>query len=194
MIDDFKPDNQLHDSKKLLLHCCCAVCAAYPFLQLKEMGYDVILYFYNPNIYPFSEDQRRLDELRKLAEKYSAKLIVEDGSYDYWLNLVKGFESEPEKGKRCEVCFKDRLEKAFLKANEIGCDFYTTTLSVSPHKNSKQIFEVAKLIDEKFDDKKLSFLEIDFKKKDGFRKTSKLADEYGFYRQEYCGCEFSIRK
>ena len=188
---------------KLLLHCCCAVCASYPFLQLKEMGYEVVLYFYNPNIYPNIEYQRRLEELKKLSEMYGAKLIIEEESYDYWLNLVKGMENEPEKGARCSICFKERLSRAVLCAIKENCEYITTTLTVSPHKNSKQIFECAdEVIDvilsqenrgeESY--KMPQFLKIDFKKQDGFKKTSKLADEYGFYRQEYCGCEFSVRK
>ena len=188
---------------KLLLHCCCAVCASYPFLQLKEMGYELVLYFYNPNIYPNVEYQRRLDELKKLSEMYGAKLIVEEESYDYWLNLVKGLENEPEKGARCSICFKERLSRAVLCAIKENCEYFTTTLTVSPHKNSKQIFEctdeVLKVIQSRENRgeepyKIPQFLKIDFKKQDGFKKTSKLADEYGFYRQEYCGCEFSVRK
>ena len=179
---------------KILLHCCCAVCASYPFLQLKELGYEIVLYFYNPNIHPKEEYQRRLDELKKLSEKYNAKLIIEETSYDYWLNLIKGLENEPEKGARCSVCFKERLSRAALTAMKENCDFFTTTLTVSPHKNSKQIFECANLaLAENISRTELKFLEIDFKKQDGYKKTSKLADEYGFYRQKYCGCEFSAR-
>lgn len=179
---------------KILLHACCAVCASYPVLQLQQMGYEVVLYFYNPNIYPDEEYQRRLEELKKLSQRYSIKLIIEETSYDYWLNLIKGFENEPEKRKRCSVCFKERLSKAVLAAIKEGCDYFTTTLTVSPHKNSKQVFEAAyNVLSEINIDNSLKFLEIDFKKKDGYKKTSKLADEYGFYRQKYCGCEFSIR-
>ena len=128
---------------KLLLHACCAVCASYPVLQLQQMGYEVILYFYNPNIYPYEEYQRRLDELKKLAVKYSVRLIIEETGYDYWLNLGKGMEKEPEKGARCSVCFKERLSKAVKMAIKEGCEYFTTTLTVSPHKNSKQVFEAA---------------------------------------------------
>lgn len=177
---------------KLLLHACCAVCASYPVLQLQNMGYEVVLYFYNPNIYPVEEYQRRLDELKKLSEKYNVKLIIEETSYDYWLDLIKGFEKEPEKGFRCSICFKERLSKAILMAVKEKCEYFTTTLTVSPHKNSKQVFEAAyKALEE--NNTPTKFLEIDFKKQDGYKKTSKLADEYGFYRQKYCGCEFSIR-
>ena len=180
---------------KLLLHACCAVCASYPVLQLQQIGYEVILYFYNPNIYPHEEYQRRLDELKKLAEKYSVRLIIEETDYDYWLKLVKGLENEPEKGARCSVCFKERLSKAVKMAFKEDCEYFTTTLTVSPHKNSKQVFEAAySALKESGKEESLKFLEIDFKKKDGYKKTSKLADEYGFYRQKHCGCEFSIRK
>ena len=193
---------------KLLLHACCAVCASYRVLQLKEMGYEVILYFYNPNIYPKEEYQRRLEELKKLSERYNVKLIIEETSYDYWLELIKGLEKEPEKGKRCSVCFKERLSKAVQAAIKEKCEYFTTTLTVSPHKNSKQIFEAAYSVcnsdiinnlplqasNENATIQNPKFLEIDFKKRDGFKKTSKLADEYGFYRQKHCGCKFSIRE
>ena len=177
---------------KLLLHVCCAVCASYPVLQLQEMGYDVVLYFYNPNIYPLEEYQRRLDELKKLAERYNVPLIIEETSYEYWLDLVKGLEKEPEKGARCSICFKERLSKAICMAIKEKCEYFTTTLTVSPHKNSKQIFEAAREVCKGFQNPP-ALLEIDFKKQDGYKKTSKLADEYGFYRQQYCGCEFSVR-
>ena len=179
---------------KLLLHACCAVCASYPVLQLQQMGYEVILYFYNPNIYPAEEYQRRLDELKKLAKRYKVKLIIEETGYDYWLKLVKGLETEPEKGSRCTVCFKERLSKVVLAAQKEGCEYFTTTLTVSPHKNSKQVFDAAYEVLKENSEEIIKFLEIDFKKKDGYKKTSELADKYGFYRQKYCGCEFSVRK
>ena len=179
---------------KLLLHACCAVCASYPVLQLQEMGYEVILYFYNPNIYPQEEYQRRLDELKKLAKIYDVPLIIEETGYDYWLNIVKGMENEPEKGSRCSVCFKERLYKTVRMAIKEDCEYFTTTLTVSPHKNSLQVFEAARsVLKESGSEDTLNFVEIDFKKKDGYKKTSKLADNYGFYRQKHCGCEFSIR-
>lgn len=176
---------------KVLLHACCAVCASHPYFLLKELGYDVAIYFYNPNIYPDEEYQRRLDELKKFSSINNIPLIIEEKSYGYWLNLVKGYEKEPEKGNRCTICFKERLSNAHQKALKEGFDFYTTTLTVSPHKNSKQVFEAAKSVAESNLDKNVPFLEIDFKKQNGFLKASKLADEYGFYRQKYCGCEFS---
>lgn len=175
---------------KILLHACCAICASHPYPFLKEMGHEVVLYFYNQNIYPKEEYNRRLNELIKFAEINNAKLIVESGDYESWKNLIKGYENEPEKGKRCEICFKERLQKTVQAAKENNCEYFTTTLTVSPHKNSKQIFAVANEIAK---NNGFPFWEIDFKKNDGFLKTSKIADSYGFYRQKYCGCEFSIR-
>lgn len=178
---------------RVLLHACCAVCASHPYFLLKESGYDVTLYFYNPNIYPDEEYQRRLNELKKFASINNIRLIIEEKSYDYWLKLVKGYENEPEKGNRCTICFKERLFKAHETALKENFDFYTTTLTVSPHKNSKQVFEAAKMVTENNKTGTIPFLEMDFKKQNGFLKASKLANEYGFYRQKYCGCEFSIR-
>ena len=128
---------------KVLLHACCAVCASHPYFLLKDMGYDVAIYFYNPNIYPNEEYQRRLDELKKFCTINNIPLIIEEKSYDYWLKLVKGFENEPEKGSRCSLCFKERLAKTYDTALKEGFDYFTTTLTVSPHKNSKQVFEAA---------------------------------------------------
>ena len=178
---------------KVLLHACCAVCASHPYFLLKELGYDVTIYFYNPNIYPAEEYKRRLNELKNFSVIHHIPLLIEEKSYDYWLNLVKGYEKEPEKGNRCTICFVERLSKTQQTALKEGFDFYTTTLTVSPHKNSKQIFEAAKTVAKNSKIPTIPFLEIDFKKQNGFLKASKLADEYGFYRQKYCGCEFSKR-
>lgn len=176
---------------KVLLHCCCAVCASHPYFSLKDLGYDVVLYFFNPNIYPFEEYQRRLDELKNFSKINNANLIIEEEPYETWLEYIKGFENEPEKGERCSLCFEKRLQKSADAASKNNCDCFTTTLTISPHKNSKQIFRIGNEIAAKKD---MQFLQIDFKKQNGFLKTSKYADEYGFYRQQYCGCEFSIRK
>lgn len=177
---------------KILLHACCAICASHPYFLLNKLGYDVTLLFYNPNIYPAEEYNRRLQELKKFSELNNIKLIIENEDYEKWLNVIKGYEEEPEKGKRCSLCFKERLYKTKIIAEKQCCELYTTTLSVSPHKSSAQIFSIAKEIDSELNNSS-KFLEIDFKKQDGFLKTSSLAKEYGFYRQNYCGCSFSIR-
>ncbi len=175
--------------KKVLVHACCAVCSAYPIEKLKELGYEPVLYFFNPNIFPPDEFYRRLEELEKYCTKKNVELIVEKQDSSDWYNAVSGMENEPEGGKRCARCFEYRLLFTVLKAFQLEYQYFTTTLTVSPHKNSKVIFEIAKELAKKYE---LTFVDIDFKKQDGFLKTMKIAKEENFYRQNYCGCEFSI--
>ena len=174
--------------KRLLLHSCCAVCTAYPVEKLKTYGYLPIVYFFNPNIYPKAEYDQRLKELVDYCGKNGIECITEDYSEKDWYDRIKGLEDEPEQGKRCEKCFEFRLEKTAQKAKSMGINGMTTTLSVSPHKNSEKIFKIADKIVQKYD---ISFIKEDFKKNDGFKKTMQIAQENNFYRQNYCGCEFS---
>lgn len=174
---------------KVLVHACCAVCSAYPIEKLREMGFEPVLYFFNPNIFPPEEFDRRLNELINYAQKKEVELIVEKQSAEGWYNCISGLENEPEKGKRCSRCFEYRLLFTALKAFQLEYEYFTTTLTVSPHKNSKVIFEIAKELAAKYE---LKFLDIDFKKQNGFLKTMQIAKEENFYRQNYCGCEFSI--
>ena len=177
--------------KKIILHACCAPCASYPIKKLIEDSYEPVVFFYNPNIYPENEYIIRRDELKK----YCAELKIDffEGEYDtsVFYETIKGLENEPEKGKRCLKCFDLRLSKTAAFAKKMGIDCFTTTLTVSPHKNSKQIFDIANEVQNQTG---VEFIPYDFKKKDGFKITNKIAEENGFYRQKYCGCEFSIRK
>ncbi len=177
--------------QKVVLHACCAVCAGYPSKLLKELGYEVEILFYNPNIFPVEEYERRKNELIRFCEKENIVLtIIEDDSFIYY-NCIEGLENEPEKGSRCEKCFELRLDKTALFSLSRGADYFSTTLSVSPHKSFNQIKNVANHIAQKYN---IPYLEMDFKKQDGFKKTNAIAKEYDFYRQDYCGCKFSIRK
>lgn len=175
--------------KKILLHACCATCSGYPIEKLREMGYEPVIYFFNPNIFPPEEFDKRLNELIKYAEKKEVELIIEKQDASNWYNAIAGLENEPEKGMRCHRCFEYRLLFTALKAMQLEIDTFTTTLTVSPHKQSKVIFEIAKELAKKHE---LTFLDIDFKKENGFLKTMQIAKQEGFYRQNYCGCEFSI--
>ena len=177
--------------KKIVLHACCAPCASYPIQKLAQDGFEPVVFFYNPNIFPFKEY-----EIRKLElQKYSEKLGLEFFSYDYeikkFYETISGLEHEPERGLRCEKCFYLRLQKASEFAKEKGIDCFTTTLTVSPHKNSSQIFEVGKIIQKETG---VEFLEYNFKKQNGFLISRQIAKENNMYAQSYCGCEFSIRK
>ncbi len=181
----------MKDNKpKILLHACCAVCMAYPISLLKE-DYEPIVFFFNPNIYPMQEHDRRKDELVKYCNTMGYEYIVESYASDGWYKYIIGYENEPEKGQRCNKCFEYRLERTAQKAKELGIDYFTTTLSVSPHKVSKNIFDAGKIVAEKYN---LRFQAFDFKKQNGFLKTMQIAKDNNFYRQQYCGCEYSVRK
>jgi predicted adenine nucleotide alpha hydrolase (AANH) superfamily ATPase/VanZ family protein len=174
---------------KILIHVCCVGCGVYVSRELKN-DYRPILYFYNPNIYPETEYQKRLQEAEKIAKKFKLKIIAEKYNHKLWLKKIKGRENDPERGERCLICYKDRLEATAIKAQEINFPFFTTTLTTSPHKDAKAIIKIGEKIGEKY---KVNFLGKDFKKQNGFKKSACLAKELGLYRQNYCGCEFSRR-
>ena len=129
--------------ENVLVHACCAVCSAYPIEKLRELGYNPILYFFNPNIYPPDEYNRRLEELKKYAQKKDVELIIDQQEPENWYYAIAGLENEPEKGKRCLRCFEYRLLYTVLKAFQLEYNYFTTTLTVSPHKDSKAIFYIS---------------------------------------------------
>ena len=173
---------------KILLHACCGVCASHCVDLLLSRGDDVVLFYSNANIFPHEEFLRRQGGVETLAAHYRVPLAIDAPDHDDWRERVaRGFENEPERGARCPRCFRYSLERAFSAAADFGCDAFTTTLTVSPHKPSKIIFEIGKNIGAN------RFLEIDFKKKDGFKHSLEISSALGIYRQCYCGCEFSLR-
>lgn len=182
---------------KLIIHTCCAVCMCYPKTLFENADYETIFYFYNPNIYPLEEYKRRRDEFTDYAKSININIHIEESEeenkkyIEEWRKDIKGFENEPEKGARCNICFMHRMNKAFEYAQNINARYVTTVMTVSPHKNSKVIEEIGKSLAKKY--APIEYLHIDFKKKDGFKKTNLIANEAGLYRQNYCGCEFSIR-
>ena len=176
---------------KILLHACCAICSAYPVSYLKEAGYEVVVYFYNPNIHPIEEYLKRLEAEREICKFHNVELIEEVYEPDVYFDYVKGFENEPEKGARCTKCFELRLNKTAQKAKELGIKHITTTMVISPHKNFQKLSEIGLKTAEEFD---LIYEAIDFKKRDGFLKTNQISKSLSLYRQNYCGCKFSIRK
>lgn len=173
-------------NKKVLLHICCCSCASVCIERLEEEGFEVIGFFYNPNIHPESEYQRR-KEIEKLKKNFKIEIIEAEYIPEEWFRAVKGLENEPEGGKRCEVCFKLRLKKTRELCLEKNFDYFTSTLTISPHKDSKLIEELGLSLD------KERFLPRDFKKRDGFKESVKKSKELGLYRQNYCGCIFSKR-
>ncbi len=175
--------------KRVLLHACCATCAGYCIQKLSELGYQSVLYFYNPNIFPPEEFMKRYRELKKYCEKKNISLLIDKQDVNVWYDYIDGLEEEPERGKRCDRCFELRLFQTAAKAMKLNIPNFTTTLTVSPHKNSQSIIEVGNRIAEKFE---INFLDINFKKENGFSKTIQIAKEEDFYRQTYCGCEYSL--
>lgn len=179
---------QLKECKKLLLHCCCAPCATAVIERILPV-IKPTLYYFNPNTYPLNEYNKRLNELYKLAEIYSLEVIAEPYDDALFYNAVTGLENEKEGGSRCEKCIELRLEYTAKYAKENGYDGFTTTLSVSPHKNADFINRAGR----KLSTSGCAYIDADFKKADGFLISTKLAKQYGLYRQNYCGCEFSRR-
>ena len=176
--------------KKIILQACCAPCSTYPIQKLKEEGYEPVVFFYNPNIFPFEEYEIRRNELKNYCKKLNIEYLEEKYENDVFLDFVKGLEKEPEKGKRCSKCFYLRLDKTAQIAIKNNIEYFTTTLTVSPHKDSNQIFEVGRIIAEKY---KINFLEYNFKKQNGFKISRQIAKESNMYAQKYCGCQFSIQ-
>ena len=171
--------------KKILVHCCCGPCATSSLQRLLDEGYDPVLVYGNSNIWPQEENDVRSQNLLKVAGHFGGlQVIRQDYDHERWLEFVKGLENEPEGGARCLKCFEYNLRCAHEEAVRLGIDCFTTTLTVSRFKNSSKIFKVGSAFE--------GFEPIDFKKKDGFARSCEMAKELGLYRQQYCGCEFSI--
>lgn len=173
---------------QVLLHICCAPDSTAVFERLKQ-EYKVIGFFHNPNIFPEAEYKKRLEEAEYVARKLKFKIVVPGYAPQEWENAVKGLEAEPEKGKRCNVCFRFNLQATAKKAKRRGIPFFTTTLTISPHKVTEMIFKAGTEAAIKYG---LKFLELDFKKKDGFKRSLELSREMNLYRQNYCGCRYSM--
>jgi len=175
----------------LLLHSCCAPCSSYVIEYLS--GYfDITVFFYNPNIHPVEEYEKRYNEQKNFIESFpsSAPVLFEGCPYSAheFFEMAKGLEYEPERGRRCTLCFELRLEKTAKFAAKKGFDFYTTTLTISPHKDAGLLNLIGERMGEKHG---IEFLNSDFKKNNGYKRSSDLSREYGLYRQDYCGCVFS---
>jgi epoxyqueuosine reductase len=172
---------------KILLHICCGVCAAGVAERLLREGHEVTGYFYNPNIYPEAEHERRLAVAREVAERLGFSLDAAPYVPEEWLREVVSLEDEPGGGRRCEVCFRLRLAKTYRHMIEHGLDAFASTLTVSPHKPAMAVNKLGLEIGGE------RFLAYDFKKQDGFKRTMALAREWALYRQDYCGCRYSLR-
>ena len=174
---------------RVLLHSCCGPCASHCLMALREAGHEPVLFFSNSNIALEEEFERRLDALRRLAAATSAEVVVDPPDHARWLEEVAaGYEDCREGGDRCARCFRFSLRRAAGALEQTGADAFTTSLTVSPHKRSATVFEAGREVGGE------RFLPMDFKKRDGFLRSLKLSAQYGLYRQNYCGCEFSFRK
>ena len=176
---------------RLLLHACCAPCSS-AVLEYLSQYFAITLLYYNPNIAPLEEYQKREAELRRLISqmKFTHPVELLPCQYDgqAFVQAARGLEGEPEGGKRCEVCFRLRLRYAAQEAARLRFDYYTTTLSISPMKNAPLLNQLGEEIGREFG---VAHLPSDFKKKDGYKRSVQLSKEYDLYRQDYCGCAFS---
>lgn len=180
------------ENPTLLLHACCAPCSSACLERLGDI-FKISILYYNPNITDKMEYDKRLDELHRFISKIDSKnkINIIDGRYDTneFDNIASGLENEPERGRRCYKCYKLRMEETAKVASEKNFDYFATTLSLSPHKNVNWINEIGEDLDKIYDAK---YLYSDFKKKNGYKRSIELSQEYNLYRQNYCGCIYSI--
>jgi len=174
----------------LLLHVCCGPCSTEVIERLAP-DFGLRLHFFNPNIFPPGEHDRRMAEAERYATERGHRFIAGPADHAAWLGAVAGLEGEPEGGRRCQRCFAFRLEAAALRAREEGCGTFTTTLTIGPQKSAAEVNAAGEAAGKKHG---VRFLAADFKKKDGFLRSCRMAKEAGMYRQDYCGCEFSMRE
>ena len=176
---------------KLLLHVCCAPCSSYCLEYLSEY-FEITVFYFNPNISIKEEYEHRLNEEKRYIslKEFKHPIKITESRYDpqEFFAAVKGLEREPEGGLRCRECFKLRLEESAKKAKELGFDYFTTTLTISPLKNAELLNEIGAQMGVKYG---VSWLYSDFKKKEGYKRSIELSREYDLYRQNYCGCVFS---
>lgn len=184
---------QSGEKPRLLLHSCCGPCSSY-VLECLRAHFRVTIDYYNPNIFPEAEFEKRLAEQARLLTQMplleTVELVFDPYDETEFLDAVKGMESEPEGGARCAVCYRLRLAHTAKRAAAEGFDYFTTTLTVSPYKHADVLNEIGKELAEEYG---VPYLFSDFKKKDGYKRSCTLAAEYGLYRQDYCGCRFSLR-
>lgn len=177
----------------LLLHSCCAPCSSY-CLEYLAQHFKITIFYYNPNIAPEAEYRRRLMEQKELISrldvKYPISFIEGDYDTDLFYYMAKGRETLPEGGERCFDCYRLRLKQGALMAKQQGFDYFTTTLSISPHKNAEKLNEIAEELEMELG---IKHLPSDFKKKNGYKRSIELSKEFGLYRQDYCGCIYSKR-
>ena len=179
---------------RLLLHSCCAPCSSYVLTYLTNY-FDITVLYYNPNIEPVEEYEKRKEEeirfINEMEKVHSIDLLDCDWEHDKFVDMAKGLENEPERGRRCYKCYELRLRKTAELAKEKGYDFFASTLTLSPYKNSDWVNEIGYQLEKELG---IKYLCSDFKKKDGYKKSIELSQKYNLYRQNYCGCIYSKPK
>ena len=178
----------------LLIHSCCAPCSSY-VLEYLYQYFEITVFYYNPNIYPESEYTKRILEQQKLIRdmnlKYPVSFLAGRYEKEKFYAMAEGMEDLREGGARCMKCYELRLSEAARQAAAGGFDYFTTTLSISPMKNAQKLNEIGARLGREYG---VEYLVSDFKKKNGYKRSIELSKEYGLYRQDYCGCEFSLRE
>ena len=184
-------------AKHLFLHSCCAPCSSY-VLEYLSPYFQITVFYYNPNITASSEYFKRVEEQKRLIERLNQSkehypIAVIEGDYkpEIFLDMAAGMENCPEGGERCFLCYEMRLRETCEYAKAHGFDFFTTTLSISPLKNAAKLNEIGEKLQNEY---QISYLYSDFKKKNGYKRSTEISKEYEMYRQDYCGCVYSIRK
>lgn len=178
----------------LLLHSCCAPCSSYVLEYLSEY-FAITVFYYNPNIYPDEEYVKRVQEQQDFIRRFQTvhPIAFLEGEFDKeaFYQMAKGLEDVPEGGERCFQCYELRLRESAKQAKRLGMDYFTTTLSISPMKNAAKLNEIGQRLGEEYG---VKYLLSDFKKKNGYKRSVELSKEYDMYRQDYCGCVFSMRE
>ncbi len=181
----------IKDRPKLLLHSCCGPCSSAVLERINKF-FDIDVFYYNPNINSEREFYRRANEQIELVKNlnldYKISVVVVEYNHNEFLDYIKGLEKYKEGGARCFKCYKERLEKTAEYASKNNYDYFTTTLSISPHKDSQIINRIGEFVSKEYN---VKYLFSDFKKKNGFKRSVELTDKFNMYRQNYCGCEFS---
>ena len=182
-----------NEGKTLLLHSCCAPCSSY-VLEYLSNYFKITVYYYNPNISPYEEYLKRKEEqirlINTMKTKYKVDIIDADYDNNVYEEKIKGLENEPERGSRCHICYRLRLEKTCIKAKELGFDFFGTTLTLSPYKDSNVLNKIGEELMKEYN---VNYLYSDFKKRNGYKRSIELSKIYNLYRQDYCGCIYSKR-
>ncbi len=190
-IEQFQKEDKV---PTLLLHSCCAPCSSY-CLEYLSRYFEITVHYYNPNIFPKEEYEKRIAEQERLIAqmdtRHPVKFVGSDYEPERFYEKIKGLEQEKEGGARCSACFDLRLRKSAEKAKELGLEYFTTTLTISPLKNAEVLNSIGEKISS---DTGVNWLPTDFKKKNGYKRSVELSEEHGLYRQDFCGCVFSKRE